>query len=129
MKNMYNPAPPLPFRPNYAQHSKSSTASSHYNLQGKINSKNTNGALPTNIATSASITNFADLQRSSFEHKQHNNQSTVPPHQDPDNTLFEILGIKIHFDDLLILCILLFLYQENINDEYLFISLILLLLS
>lgn len=132
---MYNPVPPLPVRPYYAQHSNSSTASPHYNLHGKINSKKTSDAPTTNIvsstntATSAIITNSADSQLSSFDRKQHNNQSTVPPHQDPDNTLFEILGIKIHFDDLLILCILLFLYQENINDEYLFISLILLLLS
>lgn len=46
-----------------------------------------------------------------------------------DEVLFEIFGLKIYFDDLLIICILLFLYQEGINDKYLFISLILLLLS
>lgn len=46
-----------------------------------------------------------------------------------NEVLFEIFGLKIYFDDLLIICILLFLYQEGINDEYLFICLILLLLS
>ncbi len=46
-----------------------------------------------------------------------------------DKELFELFGIKIYLDDLLIICILLFLYQEGIQDEYLFISLILLLLS
>ena len=46
-----------------------------------------------------------------------------------NNELFEILGMKIYFDDLLLICILLFLYQEGIKDEYLFITIILLLLS
>lgn len=46
-----------------------------------------------------------------------------------ESPIWEIMGIKIYFDDLLIICILLFLYQEGIQDQYLFISLILLLLS
>ena len=46
-----------------------------------------------------------------------------------DNAMFEIFGLKIYFDDLLIICILLFLYQEGIQDEFLFLALILLLLS
>ena len=49
--------------------------------------------------------------------------------KDNDDVLFEIFGLKIYFDDVLIICILLFLYQEGIQDEYLFIALILLLLS
>lgn len=52
----------------------------------------------------------------------------LPPPQSSE-ILFEIFGVKIFFDDVLIICILLFLYQEGIQDEYLFISLILLLLS
>ena len=46
-----------------------------------------------------------------------------------EQQLFEILGIKIYFDDVLILSILLFLYQEKIQDEFLFIALILLLVG
>ena len=42
---------------------------------------------------------------------------------------FEILGLKLHFDDFLIMCILFFLYQEEVKDSYLYIALILLLLS
>lgn len=45
------------------------------------------------------------------------------------NECFEIFGLKLHFDDLLIICILFFLYQEDVKDTYLYISLILLLLS
>ena len=46
-----------------------------------------------------------------------------------DNNYFEILGIKLYFDDLLIICLLFSLYQEDVKDTYLYIALILLLLS
>lgn len=42
---------------------------------------------------------------------------------------FEIFGLKLHFDDLLIISLLFFLYQEDVKDTYLYIALILLLLS
>lgn len=42
---------------------------------------------------------------------------------------FYILGIKLHFDDLLLICLLFFLYSEGVKDEWLFIALLLLLLS
>ena len=42
---------------------------------------------------------------------------------------FELLGIKLYNDDLLILSLLFFLYKENVKDQYLFFALILLLLS
>ncbi|MBR2240196.1 MAG: hypothetical protein IJ890_02270 [Clostridia bacterium] len=58
------------------------------------------------------------------EQKNNQNKDCNQP-----DLLFEILGIKIYFDDLLLICILFFLYQEGIQDEYLFIALILLLLS
>ena len=43
--------------------------------------------------------------------------------------LFEILGIKLYFDDILLICLIFFLYNEGVQDQYLFIVLILLLLS
>ncbi len=45
------------------------------------------------------------------------------------DVIFEIFGLKIYFDDLLLICMIFFLYQEGIQDEYLFIALVLLLLS
>ena len=42
---------------------------------------------------------------------------------------FTIAGITLYFDDILIICLLFFLYSEGVKDEMLFISLILLLLS
>ncbi len=46
-----------------------------------------------------------------------------------DNDYFEIFGIILHFDDILLICLLLFLYNEGVKDQLLFISLIMLLLS
>ena len=46
-----------------------------------------------------------------------------------DDYFFELFGLKLYFDDILLICLILFLYQENVKDEELFISLILLLLS
>lgn len=43
--------------------------------------------------------------------------------------IFSILGINIYFDDILIICLLFFLYNEKVEDYYLYFALILLLLS
>ena len=45
------------------------------------------------------------------------------------NDYFEILGIRFHYDDILLICLIFFLYKEGVKDETLFIGLILLLLS
>jgi len=54
--------------------------------------------------------------------------SNEESHSD-NNALFEIFGIKLYYDDILLICLLFFLYNEGVQDQYLFISLILLLLS
>lgn len=46
-----------------------------------------------------------------------------------DTPIFEIFGIKLYFDDILLVCLIFFLYQEGVKDQSLFISLVLLLLS
>lgn len=46
-----------------------------------------------------------------------------------DDSIFEIFGIKLYFDDILLICLIFFLYNEGVQDQYLFVALILLLLS
>ena len=48
--------------------------------------------------------------------------------QDED-ILFEIFGLKLYYDDVLLICLIFFLYQEGVKDQYLFFALVLLLLS
>ena len=50
-------------------------------------------------------------------------------HQSYNSAVFNILGINLYFDDVLIILVIFFLYNENVNDPYLFIVLILLLLT
>ena len=49
--------------------------------------------------------------------------------QNENPFLFELFGLKIFLDDALIICLLFFLYQENVKDDGLFIILLLLLLT
>lgn len=46
-----------------------------------------------------------------------------------NNPLFEIFGLKLYFDDILLISLLFFLYSEGVDDINLYIALILLLLS
>ena len=56
-----------------------------------------------------------------------------PPPPNPakpkDPIWFDLFGIKLYFDDVLILSLLFFLYNEEVKDEGLFLALILLLIS
>lgn len=49
--------------------------------------------------------------------------------EDNNSEYFEILGLKLYFDDLILISLICFLYNEGVKDQFLFISLILLLLS
>lgn len=62
-----------------------------------------------------------DLHSCHVEEKNSLNES--------NNECFEIFGIKLYYDDILLICLIFFLYNEGVQDQYLFISLILLLLS
>ena len=42
-----------------------------------------------------------------------------------DSEYIELFNIKFYFDDLLIICLLFFLYKEDVKDETLYVILIL----
>ena len=46
-----------------------------------------------------------------------------------DKPFFNIFGIELYMDDLLLLCILFSMYKEGIKDQMLFMCLLLLLFS
>lgn len=46
-----------------------------------------------------------------------------------DPYLFDLFGLKLYFDDILLVCLIFFLYNEGVKDEGLFFALILLLLT
>lgn len=75
-----------------------------------------------NIPTPKEYTHNANLEHMDSEKKD----SEV---SESSESLFEIFGLKLYLDDIIILCILFFLYTEKVKDDELFICLILLLLS
>jgi len=46
-----------------------------------------------------------------------------------DKPIFEILGIKLFLDDLIIIGVMYFLYQQHVHDEMLYLILFMLLFS
>lgn len=52
-----------------------------------------------------------------------------PFSMDSDEPIIEILGISLYLDDIIILALLFFLYQEGVKDYMLYLALIMLLLS
>ena len=61
-------------------------------------------------------------RNSNLEKNRSNNKSD-------DNVWLDLFGIKLYFDDVLILSLLFFLYNEEVKDEGLFLALVLLLIS
>lgn len=84
-----------------------------------------NIAPPLNSASSNY--NCSDtLNSNSFDekHKEKNKSNKYT-----DNYLFDLFGLKIFSDDVLLISLIYFLYSEGVKDDALFLVLILLLLS
>lgn len=58
-----------------------------------------------------------------------NAESRKEDDRQDEEILFEIFGLKLYYDDVLLICLIFFLYQEGVQDQYLFFALVLLLLS
>ena len=94
----------------------SSTINSGSNISSS--NPNFNASVSTNNTTLVENTNKSENSDKFFNKKS------------PDNScLFELFGLKLYFDDILLISLIYFLYNEGVKDEGLFIALILLLLS
>lgn len=58
-----------------------------------------------------------------------NDENSKNPPKSNSDKVFEIFGIKLFFDDILLISLIFFLYNEGVQDKSLFIVLILILLS
>ena len=81
-----------------------------------------------NIYKNDRTNNFANSLKNT-KNKKADDLTETSISSEKDDTIFEIFGIKLHSDDILLICLIFFLFKEGVQDEYLFISLILLLLS
>lgn len=74
--------------------------------------------------------NLTTINQQTIEKKEERTfQQKEIPHKSNNDVVFEIFGIKLFFDDILLICLIFFLYNEGVQDQYLFIALVLLLLS
>lgn len=90
----------------------------YYNYQNKNNNYNHTAQSSKNLGHH----NLTDINSCTEKQKNKSNSSN-------DDYLFDLFGLKLYFDDILILSLLFFLYIEGVKDEMLFISLLLLLIS
>ena len=102
-----------PYSNNYSSNYANNFSNSHHTSYTNNYYKNSNFSQSNN--NTSQLKSEVDLQKEKEEH--------IEPE------LFEIFGIKLYFDDILLICLIFFLYNEGVKDQYLFISLILLLLT
>lgn len=72
------------------------------------------------------LNNVVDNSNTSNKISHNSIEQNLPPNKD---FVLDLFGIKLYFDDVLILSLLYFLYKEDVKDEGLFLSLVLLLIS
>ena len=92
---------------------------------------------PKKACPTTELANNLPKKEPSFKEKENSFRSfsfgTVnfknPFFSDVEEPIFEIFGIQLYLDDIIILGLLFFLYQEGVQDEMLFMALILLLVG
>ena len=83
------------------------------------NSKSNESAYFPSKESDLSADNILDnkIQKNNFESRNE------------EDNFFDFFGLKLYSDDLLLIGLLFFLYQEEVKDTYLYMALIMLLLS
>ena len=110
---------PFPFYKNYYK-------PSHSPHLSPVTPTNTtylnNSYTPQQITNNNMITNCENVNDINFNKKNKSNKYN-------DDYLFDLFGLKIYNDDILLVSLIYFLYSEGVKDDGLFLVLILLLLS
>lgn len=107
----------------YTQNRYMNQAYRNMQKRGEYNGQNLGGQTSKSAQKSDNLINENKSQSREF-----NKKSNVSSKYG-ESPIFEIFGIKLFFDDILIISLIFFLYNEGVRDNLLFISLILILLS
>ena len=85
----------------------------------------------TNYNINKPPNNFSDNKLENYEVKEENKSFNTKNKSNKytDDYLFDLFGLKIYSDDVLLVSLIYFLYSEDVKDDGLFLVLILLLLS
>lgn len=96
----------------------------------KYNSSSTDKNLDSIYLENSNKSSNYSSRDYNYSNSTHPTDYSDSPDSDIDSEpFFEILGLKLYYDDILIICILFFLYSEGVKDDELFVSLLLLLLT
>lgn len=117
-----------PIRPNFYAQGSSFRKQPNNNYQDKNYSSN----IPrnNNIPKDNTRTSSQAKENSNKHNAKHSKTDNCNSQDCQDSSpMFNLLGLNIYFDDILIICVLFFLYNEGVNDPYLFLTLVLLLMS
>ena len=133
--------PPPPF---YPQNMNNKTIRNNNNINKSASTNNITNSMKSNKLNNIKNNNmnkqaFENPKRTqSHLHKPSHNSNQSKAKKEIEHSIdskydetimFELFGIKLHQDDILLICLIFFLYNEGIKDEFLFVALILLLLS
>lgn len=124
---------PFPFYRNYYR----PQAPSYNSMQSHIsnNSYGSKDRMPYNSSimpdTFAHSNNISKNQHTNSDKDNDckNFKAKNKSNKNNDNFLFDLFGLKIYSDDVLLVSLIYFLYSEGVKDDSLFLVLILLLLS
>lgn len=135
------PFPQYPYMNRFYSRNNIYSQKNNYNAPGNnktnsINESDTlNNDIQNNRVENINCTNLNEDISSLGQNKSSRYSVIGPIHfQNPfsmnsDEPIIEILGISLYLDDIIILGLLFFLYQEGVKDYMLFMALIMLLLS
>ena len=137
---IYYNYPPYYFSPSnhYSDKKPSKTYSNYFSNSNMHNTYHYNSNESTKYSQNVYMQNNRDFKNKtisdtsnikSINHQYSNNEKKDVKELTEDKVIFEIFGIKLCFDDILLIYLIFFLYTEGVQDQYLFIALILLLLS
>ena len=82
-----------------------------------------------NVYKNESLKDAKKIQSNLFLEEDFLQKNNSKSSSKQESYFFELFGLKLYFDDILLICLIFFLYEEGVKDDELFISLILLLLS
>lgn len=118
---------PFSYYRNYPRYPNPYDYSSYY-AQSTNNKYHNNGSFSNNNNNNNNM-NMNNNSSDNWSKHKNENENKNKSNSNDNNYLFDLFGIKLYFDDILILSLLYFLYNEGVKDEMLFMSLLLLLIS
>ena len=100
-----------------------------YSSQKKQDNNQNNQQFQNLERNQNNLYNYKKLKKIDNLNSNKSNSSEHSFFKNDDTVMFELSGIKLYQDDILLICLIFFLYNEGIKDEFLFVALVLLLLS